>query len=56
MPKKTEEKREQKLNLWVSPSWKLVREGNIVRIESPAGFYPYEKDGLVEIEVLVKEK
>lgn len=50
---KNETKRES-LTLWVSPSWKLKREGGRVDFISPV-VLPYEKEGLTKVVISVEE-
>lgn len=47
--------RKSELTLWASPSWKLIRNGTEVYIDSPGGFYPHEKPTLVKVKITVEE-
>jgi len=54
MAKKSGSKKES-LEVYVSPSWKLQREGNAVKFIAPVCL-PYKKEGLVKVEITVEEK
>ena len=54
MAKKKEEARNEELEVYVSPSWKLVREGNAVKFIAPTCL-PYEKEGLVKVRITAEE-
>lgn len=56
MVKKKEEARKEVLKVWASPSWTLKKEGQQIKLDSPAGFFGYEKEGMVEVEITVEEK
>lgn len=56
MAKEKKETRKETLSVWASPSWTLKKEGQQILLNSPAGFFGYEKEGMVKIEITVEEK
>ena len=54
MVRKKEEARKETLEVYVSPSWKLQRQGSEIKFIAPVCL-PYEKEGLVKVEITVEE-
>lgn len=52
---KKEKPRKEEVSVYASPSWSLKRDGQEIKFNSPAGVFPYAKEGMVEIRIMVEE-